>query len=144
MERHTPQLVADWRVVTSDERRRAIAVLIVRVATSRYDQPELATNASEPMNRILLDIEPRLLDDPDWMALAVTMTRAAATGFDVAAHLPELAREPALPLRHPARELHWRLLDACPAASLVELRDAAVHSPSVSPPIPHSSRGASL
>ena len=58
-------------------------------------------------------------------ALAVAMTRAAAAGYDVATHLSQLARTPPLPRRHAARELHWRLLDACPAA---------VHSPQEPPP----------
>ena len=46
----------------------------------------------------------------------MAIAHAAATGYDVEAQLPALAQTPPLPERHPARELHWRLLDACPAA----------------------------
>src|SRR3712207_7025353 len=46
---------------------------------------------------------------------STTLFRSAA-GYDVPARLPALAAARPLPDRHPARELHWRLLDDCPAA----------------------------
>jgi hypothetical protein len=117
MERHTPQLLTDWCDATSEERRRAIAGLIVRVAATRDRDGDASSVFDDPSwLHLLMRIDPRLPDDPDWMALAMTMTRAAATGYDVGLQLPELARHPPLPGRHPARELHWRLLVDCPAA----------------------------
>jgi hypothetical protein len=71
--------------------------------------------------------------------------RAAAAGYDVARRLPALAAGAPLPDRHPARELHWRLLEDCPAALPTRgaldgrARDAGsvpdVHSPTGSPHI---------
>ena len=52
----------------------------------------------------------------NWPPLAAALSRAHAAGYDVAARLPELAATAPLPDRHPARELHWRLLDDCPDA----------------------------
>jgi hypothetical protein len=53
---------------------------------------------------------------PDWPPLAAALTRAAAADYDIAVRLPALAAAAPLPARHPARELHWRLLDDCPDA----------------------------
>jgi hypothetical protein len=135
MERHTPQLLTDWSAATSEELRRAIAGLIVRIASSRLGDRDLA-KGPERAHQFLRGIDPRLLDDPDWMALAATMTRAEATGLDVPAILRELARTSPLPRRHAARELHWRLLDACPDAVGGGSGDAAVHSHLGHPPAP--------
>jgi hypothetical protein len=58
-------------------------------------------------------IHPGLTADPDWPALAAALNRAAAAGYDAAAMLPGLAADP-LPERDPGRELHHRLVVACP------------------------------
>ena len=130
METNTPQLLVDWRQATTDDKRRAIAGLIVRVAASR----ERARASDQSWLTSLERIDPRLARDPDWMALVMAIEHAAASGYDVEALLPALARTPPLPERHPARELHWRLLDACPAA---------VHSTPDDPPEPaHRINGA--
>ena len=73
-------------------------------------------------------IDPRLLLGPDWRPLSAALTRAAAAGYDVPARLPALAAAP-LPDRHPARELHWRLLDDCPAALPVPDADGGPATP---------------
>ena len=61
-------------------------------------------------------IDPRVLDDPHWPALAAALTRAEQAGADVPATLHEVTDQRALPGAHPARSLHYRLLDACDAA----------------------------
>jgi len=62
-------------------------------------------------------VDPRLAAGPDWAPLAVALARADAAGYHIAARLPELAAAAPLPRRHPARELHWRLLADCQAAA---------------------------
>jgi len=72
-------------------------------------------------------IDSRLTEGSDWPALAAALDRAAASGYDVAANLPRLAAEAALPDRHPARELLYRLMADCDAA-LVSAGDASAAS----------------
>lgn len=64
-------------------------------------------------------IDPRLTAAADWPPLALALDRAAAGGVDVdvSTELPRLAAAAPLPDRHPARELHWRLLAAHEAAA---------------------------
>ena len=61
-------------------------------------------------------IDQRLTHGPDWPALAAALDRAAADGCDVAARLPALASQAELSDRHPALDLHYRLLADCDAA----------------------------
>jgi hypothetical protein len=62
------------------------------------------------------EIDPRLTEGPDWPPLAAAISHAAASGVDVATTVPELAAEAPLPERHPAIELHWRLMYAYASA----------------------------
>lgn len=62
-------------------------------------------------------IDPRLTAGPDWPPLAASLDLAAAAGVDVTGRLTALAAAGPLPERHPARELHWRLLADCPEAA---------------------------
>ena len=62
-------------------------------------------------------IDPRLTAATDWPPLALALDRAAAAGVDVSGELVRLAAAAPLPDRHPARELHWRLLASCEAAA---------------------------
>jgi hypothetical protein len=64
-------------------------------------------------------IEQRLTRGADWPALAAALDRAAADGYDVAARLPALAAQGELSDRHPALDLHYRLLGDCDAALLL-------------------------
>ena len=61
-------------------------------------------------------IDPRLTQGRDWHPLAAACDRAYAAGYDVAANLPRLAELAPLPDRHPARDLHYRLINECDAA----------------------------
>jgi hypothetical protein len=72
--------------------------------------------AADAAERAAAGVDARLLRGPDWPPLAAALRRAAAAGYDVAERLPALVAAAPLPGRHPARELHWRLLDDCPAA----------------------------
>jgi hypothetical protein len=76
---------------------------------------------------LAVSIDERLAEGPDWPALAAALDRAAAAGYDVAADLPRLAYQDALPERHPARELQYRLMADCDAA-LVSAGDASAAS----------------
>ena len=55
-------------------------------------------------------IDTRLAEGPDWPALAATLDRAAAGGYDVAERLPQPAAAEPLPTRYPAQELQYRIL----------------------------------
>jgi hypothetical protein len=61
-------------------------------------------------------LDPRLTQGPDWPALAAALDRAAADGYDLAGRLPILAARADLSDRHPALDLHYRLLADCDAA----------------------------
>jgi hypothetical protein len=84
--------------------------------------------------RLVGGIDPRLTEGPDWPPLAAAISHAAAGGVDVATTVPELAAEAPLPARHPAIELHWRLMYAYASARPVGDRPAVAgpagdHSP---------------
>ncbi|SFP63382.1 hypothetical protein SAMN05660464_3778 [Geodermatophilus dictyosporus] len=133
MTRHTPRLLAAWCDATSGEERRAVAARILQIAGGLESEPD---GDREPAGRawevLAARIDPRLVCGPDWPPLAAALDRAAAAGYDVAGRLPALAAVAPLPDRHPARELHWRLLDDCPAAT-PRRRGAAGRPPLVDP-----------
>ncbi|CCH87135.1 conserved protein of unknown function [Modestobacter italicus] len=139
MVRHTPDLLAAWCDAGTAEGRRAIATRILEIAADLESEPEDGDDAAtDPAWRQLVArIDARLVDGPDWLPLAAALARAATAGYDVAAWLPALAAATPLPARHPARELHWRLLDDCaaalPARGANEHRSSNAHSP-VGPP----------
>jgi hypothetical protein len=145
MTRHTPQLLAAWRDAPTERRRRAIAAHILLVAADLESEPDDACGDQEcapsAWQATVARIDPRLVVGPDWPSLAAALTRACLAGYDVAARLSELAAAAPLPARHPGRELHWRLLDDCPAAVLslpvLHPPDAgsALHSATVRPQI---------
>jgi hypothetical protein len=68
-------------------------------------------------------LDPRLTQGPDWPALAAALDRAAADGCDVAGRLPILAARADLSDRHPALDLHYRLLADCDAARRLPAAD---------------------
>jgi hypothetical protein len=147
MTRHTPRLLAAWCHAGSPDERRAVAVRILQIATKLGSEPDgdHESVAHPAWESIAERIDPRLVHGPDWSPLAAALDRAAAAGYDIVRRLPALAAAAPLPDRHPARELHWRLLDDCPAAlrtrGASEGRAAAaggrpdVHSPTGSPHI---------
>ena len=145
MTRHTPRLLAAWCDASSSEERRTVAVRILQIATDLESDPdENQPVADLAWEAVAERIDPRLVQGPDWPPLATALDRAAAAGYDIAHRLAALAAGAPLPGRHPARELHWRLLDDCPAAlpahGAQHGRAAAggrpdVHSPTGSPHI---------
>ncbi len=138
MTRHTPRLLAAWCNATFPEGRRAVGVRILQIASGVESEPD--GGDQEPSNRswevLAARMEPRLVRSPDWPRLAAALDRAAAAGYDVTRQLPTLARAAPLPDRHPARELHWRLLEDCPAA--VPRRSAAKGPATARRPVPES------
>ena len=118
MVRHTPELLAAWCDAATAEGRRAIATRILQIAADLESEPERGDDAppDPAWRQIVARIDDRLVRGPDWLPLAAALARAAAGGYDVAIRLPPLAAAAPLPARHPARELHWRLLDDCAAA----------------------------
>ncbi|WP_448642337.1 hypothetical protein [Geodermatophilus sp. URMC 63] len=118
MTRHTPQLLVAWCAATSAAQRRSIAARILQVAADLESEPDddHASPAALAWYETAERIGAHLVHGPDWLPLAAALARAHAAGHDVAARLPALAAAAPLPDRHPARELHWRLLEDCPAA----------------------------
>jgi hypothetical protein len=118
MTRHTPQLLAAWCDAPTAQHRRAIVARILQIAADLESEPDDADDmaAESAWRAFVVQIDARLVRNPDWLAQAAALTRAAAAGYDVAVRLPALAAAAPLPDRHPARELHWRLLDDCPDA----------------------------
>jgi hypothetical protein len=57
-----------------------------------------------------------VVERPAWPGLAKAIERAHAAGWDVRAGVARLVAQQEMPDRHPARELHYRLLSDCPAA----------------------------
>ncbi len=116
---HTPQLYAAWRDADTPEYRRTVAARILRLAAYAESEPppEVELTDARAWQAAAERIDRRLTEGTDWPPLASALARAAATGYDVAARLPVLAAVAPLPERHPARELHWRLLDDCPAGA---------------------------
>ena len=143
MTRHTPDLLAAWCDARSPDERQTVAVRILQIATELESDSDAENESASHPASIAERLDPRLVEGPDWLPLAAALHRAAAAGYDVVRRLPALAAMAPLPDRHPARELHWRLLDDCPAAlparAAPEQRTAAaegrpdVHSPSGTP-----------
>jgi hypothetical protein len=57
-----------------------------------------------------------VVEDPAWPRLAEAIGRAHAAGWDVRVGVPRLLAQREMPERHPAGELHFRLMADCPAA----------------------------
>jgi hypothetical protein len=130
MTRHTPELLAEWCEAATAGQRHAIAGEILRIAAELESEPVGLDRkpGGSTWEAVAERIDPRLLLGPDWRPLSAALSRAAAAGYDVPAGLPALAAAP-LPDRHPARELHWRLLDDCPAALPVPDADGGPATP---------------
>lgn len=83
-------------------------------------QPAAATRSQQsgdPWRALATGISPRLPAGRDWALLVEAIQRAFDGGYDVTAQLPVLAAAQPLPAKLPARELYWRLLEACPSAA---------------------------
>lgn len=74
-----------------------------------------------------------VLDDPGWPALASGLDRADASGWDVATRFPLLVQQQQLPARNPARELQYRLIADCDAATPPAAAGAPAPEPALSP-----------
>jgi len=61
-------------------------------------------------------VDPRLVTDRYWPALAVALERACRAGYDVQQNLPRLAGEQPLAADSPAYDLQYRVIRECPDA----------------------------
>jgi hypothetical protein len=143
MTRHTPQLLAAWCDAETPERRRAIAARILQIAADLESEPDDADDraAASTWRAFVVQIDARLVRGPDWLALAAALTRATAAHYDIVRRLPALAATAPLPDRHPARELHWRLLDDCPDALPAPSPTGDLTSTTAGAPIVHNGPG---
>jgi hypothetical protein len=62
-------------------------------------------------------VDPRVVADPHWPALARSLDRIDAAGHDIEQLLREVTAQRALPSGSPARSLDYRLADAAPVAT---------------------------
>ena len=65
---------------------------------------------------VAVAVDPRLVTDRYWPALAVALERAYRAGYDVQQHLPMLAGEQPLAADSPAYDLQYRVIRECPHA----------------------------
>jgi len=131
---HAPDLYAAWARADGPRERRSVAARILQAAADveSEDDPTEPRDVADPALAVWTDLaerlDPRLTAGADWWPLAAALTRADAAGYDVVARLPALAGVGPLPARHPARELHFRLLHDCPQAASGLVLDRAVPS----------------
>ncbi len=142
-------LVADRPVI------EAIAEVSVLAGAGGGDGPQVSTELTHPpapadtqphgasrWHPKVAALDPHILTDPHWLALAAGLDRAEHAGLDRAEHagldiastLTELAATTPLPPDHRARALHYRLIGACPAA--------ATPAPALGTPDPAGAPGA--
>jgi len=122
---HAPDLYAAWARADGPRERRSVAAQILQAAadveSDDGDHLGGGGHTADPALAVWVDLadqlNPELTAGPDWLPLAAALTRAAAAGYDVRDRLPVLAAGGPLPARHPARELHFRLLDDCAHAA---------------------------
>ena len=113
-DRQMPQLPAT--PVDAADRTRRVA--------SPDQQAPPTTLAGQRWHRTLAELDPRLVTDPHFPALAAALDRVELAGVDVTASLAAATAEP-LPDEHTARALHFQLIELCPAASTPHTRPAA-------------------
>jgi N12 class adenine-specific DNA methylase len=104
---------------------RAFGDPITRTALAH---PTVSAPEGTPARRwedLCRQLDAAIVTDPHWHVLATALDRAAAAGVDIPATLRELTQEQALDADHPARSLHYSLLNDHPAAmtSPVHLAD---------------------
>jgi hypothetical protein len=85
-----------------------------------------------------------VLADAGWPGLAAGLDRAAASGWDVTANLPQLVALRELPATHAARELYCRLVDACDAAARAAVASIAEINARGTTPAPNARDRAEL
>ena len=88
------------------------------------------TSPATAWAQLVESIEPDLIRQPEWAALAAAITRAHAAGYDVENNLPRLANETPLAPQHSARDLHYRLVTEVPAAATTPSENAAADATS--------------
>ena len=121
-DRHLPQLAATPAGAADRARHTA--------PPDQQPPPTLATTlAGQRWQRTLVELDPRLVTDPHFPALAAALDRVELAGVDVTASLAAATAKP-LPDAHTARALHYQLIQICPAASSPYTR------PTGPPPIP--------
>ena len=105
--RHMPQLPAT-PVGAADREYRTVP--------PGQQAPPLPTLAGQRWQRTLAELDPRLVTDPHFPALAAALDRVQPAGVDVTASLAAATVKP-LDDEHTARALHYQLIKLCPAAS---------------------------
>jgi DNA primase catalytic core len=82
--------------------------------------PDMPAAPPEPVQRwapLAASISTDLITGPDWPMLADTIQRTHDAGYDIDTRLPDLVAEQPLPAQRPARDLHYRLIEAVPEAA---------------------------
>ena len=93
-------------------------------ATGPAAEPEVTSGcpmvtaawAAGSWHDVAVAVDPRLVTDRYWPALAVALERAWRAGYDVQQNLPRLAGEQPLATDSPAYDLQYRVIRECPDA----------------------------
>jgi hypothetical protein len=107
----------DPRRGTADSDPREAAASRRRDEPTEHRAPAGAPPNLEQWAPVVYELAgPAVLEDPAWPRLAEAINRANEARWDVQNGLPRLVTQHEMPHRHPARELHYRLMIDCPAA----------------------------
>jgi hypothetical protein len=122
-----------FTAVASPEPRETSASAMLRLSPRATASPEASvstcgeavnsaavpehTLAGERWQRTCEALDPRLLADPHWPALAGALDRVELAGVDVTTTLNAAVTEGPLPDEHTARTLHYRLVQMSSAAA---------------------------
>jgi len=106
-------------------------------ATGPAAEPEVTSGrpmvtaewAAGSWHDVAVAVDPRLVTDRYWPALAVALERACRAGYDVRQHLPTLVGEQPLAADSPAYDLQYRVIRECPDAHTGIPADARQHRP---------------
>jgi len=88
-------------------------------APARPERPTSAMPAPpapSPWWELCATLDPRLVHDAHWPVLAAALTRAEQAGIDVTTTTRAAVHDRPLPAEHPARSLHYRLIEVTDAA----------------------------
>jgi len=124
-------------------------------ATGPAAEPEVTSGcpmvtaawAAGSWHDVAVAVDPRLVTDRYWPALAVALERAWRAGYDVQQNLPRLAGEQPLATDSPAYDLQYRVIRECPDAQAqgnTDRRLAAEAAEAAAVQIPASDDGTRL
>ena len=102
----------DRRVIDVVDGENHLVSVVDLDGDGHIDAYEMSAGLVTDWGDVADGIDERIAESPTWPALNATLIAAARDGYDVAANLPQLAAQSALPAHDPAGELYYRLLSS--------------------------------